>query len=428
MQLRVQTIKIEFRLTGVPIRFAKFAPLRKLHSSEAGQPPIYYIFERESVSKVTINTLTSPRPNHGSLNMNTLFENRKALIVDDEPHIRELLERILRPEGFDCSTAATGEEALELLGECSFDLIISDIMMPGMSGIDLLNVVMKYHPGAAVILVTAVDDMDTGVMALRMGACSYIIKPFTRNQVLLDVASALQRTNEKGLGREAPAKDPEDGPSENEPAGFEGIEHPTSGESLQDGMDEDITLRGDDSPTQDLQGLKRTISAMDAIKCVRSGMDDLTLMKRYNISKKGLANLFKRLIDQDYLKPEHFYGASPSCHEIILDEEIPSRFLALAASVYEVRNPENRGFLTHIDDKGLNVSGIEAKQGDSLTLKINPGGVIESDEIWMDASCVAHEPMGPENRPLSCFQIRNISTESLENFRRLIHALSFSFG
>lgn len=396
------------------------------------------------------------------------LHNTKALIVDDEPYIRELLARYLKPEGFDCLIAGSGEEALELLARDDFDLLISDVMMPGMSGVDLLNVVKKYHPGTAVILVTAVDDAETGVMALEMGAYGYIIKPFTKNQILIDVAAALKRKeasqyeyeeaeirDESSDNVDTPYMNP--GEVKEDIAGLIlagaqdcqlmeqfGLSAKKLRELLKQLVDDGLLTRSDIESRYNLSAQtvaispeihqnnhqikpKLQISAKDAIQCIRSGMDDLSLMKRYDISAKGLASLFRKLIEENYLQPEHFYGASPSCHDIALEQDIPPRFLALSARVYDARNPRSKGFLTQIDEKGLNVVGIESKKGDKKTLKIHPGGVIQSDDIWMDALCVDSEINAVEDRPSASFQIRNISTESLEKFRELIQALSFNF-
>ena len=117
----------------------------------------------------------------------------RILIVDDEPYVCDLLVRWLAADGHNCATAANAETALRLLGRHDFHLVIADIMMPGMSGIDLLNIVSKRFPGVAVLMVTAVDDRRTGILTLELGAYGYIIKPFERNEILINVASALER-------------------------------------------------------------------------------------------------------------------------------------------------------------------------------------------------------------------------------------------
>ncbi len=125
----------------------------------------------------------------------------KILIVDDEPHVAELLSRWLRAEGYDCVTASRAETALPLLEAVEFHLVVSDIMMPGMSGVELLGIIRKKFPGVAVLMVTAVDDRSTGILTLELGAYGYIIKPFEKNEILIHVADALARRETALLGQ-----------------------------------------------------------------------------------------------------------------------------------------------------------------------------------------------------------------------------------
>jgi putative two-component system response regulator len=115
------------------------------------------------------------------------------LVVDDEPDIGRIISTWLSRAGYSCADATTGEQALELLQSQEFQLVLSDIMMPGMSGIDLLASIKDLFPEVAVILVTGVDDRKTAIMTLELGAYGYVIKPFDRNEILINVANALER-------------------------------------------------------------------------------------------------------------------------------------------------------------------------------------------------------------------------------------------
>ena len=117
----------------------------------------------------------------------------KILVVDDEPFVCELLSRLLTAAGYSCDVASNGEAAIELLKREQHHLVVSDIMMPGMSGIDLITIMKTMFPGVAVIMVTGVDDRETAIMALEAGAYGYVIKPFARNEILINVANALER-------------------------------------------------------------------------------------------------------------------------------------------------------------------------------------------------------------------------------------------
>ncbi|NDY41809.1 response regulator [Dissulfurirhabdus thermomarina] len=117
-----------------------------------------------------------------------------VLVVDDEPFVCDSLSRLLRTEGFTCLTAGGADEALDRLREHpEIAVVLSDIMMPGRSGIELLSDIRSRHPDVAVIMATAVDDRETAVRALSLGAYGYMIKPFDRHEVAINILNALER-------------------------------------------------------------------------------------------------------------------------------------------------------------------------------------------------------------------------------------------
>ncbi|MDQ3963399.1 MAG: response regulator [Actinomycetota bacterium] len=117
----------------------------------------------------------------------------EILIVDDDEVTRRLLTRVLEGGGFLCQTAAGAEEAEQKLAERTFDLILSDVQMPGDSGIDLLERVAKAYPDTATVMCTDVDDSEFAKRALAMGTYGYVIKPFESNEILINVTNALRR-------------------------------------------------------------------------------------------------------------------------------------------------------------------------------------------------------------------------------------------
>ncbi len=127
------------------------------------------------------------------MNPNRAAGPARILIVDDEAFIREILVRKLRTLGHECDSAEDGRSALELLAEQPYDLLMTDIMMPEMSGVDLFKEATKVRPELAVILVTSVVDLEVAVDALKLGAYDYITKPFSLNEVTLSVARALEK-------------------------------------------------------------------------------------------------------------------------------------------------------------------------------------------------------------------------------------------
>jgi putative two-component system response regulator len=114
------------------------------------------------------------------------------LVVDDEPPVNAILEGYLSRMGYSCITAESGSEALEKLRKYPCALALCDIRMPGMDGIELLKRIKEYDEDVAVIMVTAVDNRETAVEAMREGAYDYVIKPFHLEEVLIDVQRALE--------------------------------------------------------------------------------------------------------------------------------------------------------------------------------------------------------------------------------------------
>jgi DNA-binding NtrC family response regulator len=115
------------------------------------------------------------------------------MVVDDEEPIRALLCRRLQSLGYDCEVAADGEQALWKAFMHDFDLVLMDIRMPKMSGMDVLPQMVVDHPETSVLMLTAVADVGTAVEAMKLGACDYVTKPFDMDDVLVRVDRALER-------------------------------------------------------------------------------------------------------------------------------------------------------------------------------------------------------------------------------------------
>ena len=115
------------------------------------------------------------------------------LVVDDEPASRDALVDVLRDEGHEVSSAASAEEALEILERSEFELVVSDLRMPGMDGIALLREIRRLCPQTLFILVTAHASVETAVQALRSGAHDYMLKPLVYDDVLTKVTRLLEQ-------------------------------------------------------------------------------------------------------------------------------------------------------------------------------------------------------------------------------------------
>lgn len=122
-------------------------------------------------------------------------EQVRILAVDDEEVVRNLLQRTLAEAGYDVTTAADGEEALSAVSQGEVKVVLLDIKMPGMSGIEVLGKLTTDWPDICVIVVTAVVDTQTAVEALKMGAYDYITKPFNRDNVVRKVQEAIEKWN-----------------------------------------------------------------------------------------------------------------------------------------------------------------------------------------------------------------------------------------
>lgn len=118
--------------------------------------------------------------------------NGSILIVDDEQEIRDSLSIVLQDEGYDCNTSENAESALIALEKGIFDIVISDIRMPGIDGIKLLEKTLEIAPQTIVVLITAYASVETAVQALRKGAYDYILKPLDFDEVIIRIKNLLK--------------------------------------------------------------------------------------------------------------------------------------------------------------------------------------------------------------------------------------------
>ncbi len=121
----------------------------------------------------------------------------KILIVDDEEALRNSLEEILRLEGYSVLSVDNGETALEEIRRESYDLILLDLKMPGMDGMEVFRNVSKIAPDTKVILLTAHGSLESAIDALRQGAHDYILKPASTRTILNSIARGIARRVEQ---------------------------------------------------------------------------------------------------------------------------------------------------------------------------------------------------------------------------------------
>ena len=116
-----------------------------------------------------------------------------CLVVDDEPRLRQVLVHLMRNDGFTCLEAGNGEEALAQLERQPVELMMSDLRMPRMDGLELLGQTRARWPDTAVAMITAVADVEVAVSCLAMGAIDYLTKPFHLEEVRARVTQALEK-------------------------------------------------------------------------------------------------------------------------------------------------------------------------------------------------------------------------------------------
>ncbi len=115
------------------------------------------------------------------------------LVVDDEEVIRDVCAQILAAEGYKVTTASTGKQALHLVNTNRFDAVITDIMMPDMSGLELLEVIKKSGMDVSTIVITGLGTFDMATQSDRLGAREFVVKPFTPAELREAVAKALDK-------------------------------------------------------------------------------------------------------------------------------------------------------------------------------------------------------------------------------------------
>jgi two-component system NtrC family response regulator len=114
------------------------------------------------------------------------------LVVDDEPNYLVVLSELLKEEGFEVMTAQKGEDGLEIVEETDLDIVLTDMRMPGMDGLELLKEIKSYNKDLPVIMITAFGEVEKAVVAMRAGAYNYLTKPFNNDELLLNIRKAIE--------------------------------------------------------------------------------------------------------------------------------------------------------------------------------------------------------------------------------------------
>lgn len=384
----------------------------------------------------------------------------RILIVDDEPLVRDLVRQMLDVKGYRCSTAGSGEEALLLLQSDRYDAVITDLMMPGMSGADLVNVVKILYPQTVLIVITGLSDPDTNRFVSQLGVDGHLIKPFSGDALRGQLVEALaQRTREPSVEGKKPEMplavqesecpfDPEEF-TECVKAGMSDAElmdrYRLTGGALRLFLEQlvssgllkrsDLNARASLSPGSVMLDMpeppptrkeKPVINAKDAVACIRSGMDDVAIMNRYGISALGLRSLFLKLVDAGLLSVEEMYrycapkdggtGARPRTRT--------GQYLAVAAPIYEKTRPDVEGSVLQATEQEIHTTGIPARVGEAKAFVIPAQRILQADEIPLEAVCLSVEDARSGEEPTVAFRITKISGHSLKALKELIAALT----
>lgn len=119
----------------------------------------------------------------------------KILIIDDEEHMCWALKKAMQQEGYEALTATSGSKGIEILKEKGPSLVLLDLKMPGMDGLEVLKIIKEIHPKIPVIMITAHGTIETAIEAMKLGADDYITKPFDLDELKIVVAQALKYSN-----------------------------------------------------------------------------------------------------------------------------------------------------------------------------------------------------------------------------------------
>lgn len=120
---------------------------------------------------------------------------KNILIVDDDTHLRAVLTKILETEGFHTAQAVSGKEAINLITQADFDIVLLDLIMPDMNGIEAFMEIRKIKPKTKAIMITGFATVENAVDAIKKGASDYISKPFRVNDLLTIIRRVLEEAN-----------------------------------------------------------------------------------------------------------------------------------------------------------------------------------------------------------------------------------------
>ncbi|MEW6114357.1 MAG: hypothetical protein AB1664_19645 [Thermodesulfobacteriota bacterium] len=174
---------------------------------------------------------------------------------------------------------------------------------------------------------------------------------------------------------------------------------------------------------------KRTLRASEIVNDIRAGMTDAKLMAKYDLSAKGLASVFKKLVDVKAVKPEEVYGRFPSREDTINVENLrglPRSYLAFPLSICESANPKATGIVRDINERGVQVSGLECHVNETKEFLVRADEFEDMSPFAFKAACRWAKKGTDQADWLAGFEITDISEQALKEVRKIAQAMAFS--
>lgn len=140
---------------------------------------------------IRFTALTTPTP--PPFGSRQSYKQEKVLIVDDEPIMRDVLSKVIVSEGYEWASASNGQEAIDRLQSSNYEIVLTDVRMPLLDGLQLLRHITANHPDVAVIMITALNDAASAVEAISIGAYDYVTKPFNIFELCSKIGRAVER-------------------------------------------------------------------------------------------------------------------------------------------------------------------------------------------------------------------------------------------
>jgi DNA-binding response OmpR family regulator len=220
---------------------------------------------------------------------------QKILVVDDEKNVCDSIKKILTRRGYDVDNTLDPEEAVKKIKETSYDLVITDLMMPKMNGMELLQIIKEHYPDLEVVVITGYATIDSAVKATKIGAVDYLPKPFTPAELTEITQRAIERS---ASGKGHKAKEPETKNEDESPADIIDVDMPFSESEVAKSTSKEFVdkLSHSDIPTIKKQQKKTAYCVLGKRECRRLVLEGRECVGECPIEKKAKAKAAKKTL------------------------------------------------------------------------------------------------------------------------------------